>query len=142
MRADEFAASRRAVIERRYRLTARALINQKVGRKDSAPGPFVDDRARIVELASCVGPARCQYDVARRGQPLEASIAVDLQHTTEGLEMSGRTLCLAIRTVEIDRGRRFRPGPGTIVARTDPQTGALGSASAAIQHRDRSVVGR
>src|SRR6266852_8569895 len=31
MRADEFAASRRAVIERRYRLAARALINQKVG---------------------------------------------------------------------------------------------------------------
>jgi hypothetical protein len=25
-----------------------------------------------------VGPARCQHDVARRGQPLEASIAVDL----------------------------------------------------------------
>jgi hypothetical protein len=30
MRADEFAASRRAVIKYRYRLTARALINQKV----------------------------------------------------------------------------------------------------------------
>jgi hypothetical protein len=30
---------------------------------------------QIVELASCVGPARCQYDVARRGQPLEASIS-------------------------------------------------------------------
>src|SRR5260221_13927575 len=125
MRADEFAASRRAVIERRYRLTARALINQKVGRKDSAPGPFVDDRARIVELASCVGPARCQYDVARRGQPLEASIAVDLQHTTEVLEMSRRTLCLAIRTVEVDGGRRFGSGPRSIVARIDPQPAGL-----------------
>jgi hypothetical protein len=31
MRADEFAASRRAVLERRYRLTSRALINQNVG---------------------------------------------------------------------------------------------------------------
>jgi hypothetical protein len=51
---------------------------------------------QIVELASCVGRARCQYDVARRGQPLEAGIAVDLQHTTEVLEMTGRTLCLAI----------------------------------------------
>jgi hypothetical protein len=44
-----------------------------------------------------------------------------LQHTTEVLEMSGRTLCLAIRTVEIDRGRRFGPGLGSIVARVDPQ---------------------
>jgi hypothetical protein len=44
-----------------------------------------------------------------------------LQQTTEVLEMSGRTLCLAIRTVEIDRGRRFGPGPGSIVARIDPQ---------------------
>jgi hypothetical protein len=34
-----------------------------------------------------VGPARRQYDVARRGQPLEASIAVDLQHPTEVLEI-------------------------------------------------------
>jgi hypothetical protein len=51
-----------------------------------------------------VGPARCQDDVARRGQPLEASIAVDLQYTTEVLEMSGRMFCLAIRTVEVDGG--------------------------------------
>jgi hypothetical protein len=130
MRADELAASRRAVIERRYRLTARALINQKVGRKDPAPGPFVDDRARIVELASCVGPARCQYDVARRGQPLEASIAVDLQHTTEVLEMGRRTLCLAIGAVEIDGGRRFGSGLGSIVARIDPQPACLGAGAA------------
>jgi hypothetical protein len=48
----------------------------------------------------------------RRGQPLEASIAVDLQHTTEGLEMGGWTLCLSVRAVEIDRGRRFGPDQG------------------------------
>jgi protein-tyrosine phosphatase len=44
------------------------------------------------------------------------SLAVDLQHTTEVLQMSGRTLCLAIRTVEVDGGRRFGSGPGPIVA--------------------------
>src|SRR5258707_8716033 len=81
-----------------------------------------------------MSPARCQYDVARRGQPLEASVAVDLQHTTEVLEMSGRTLCLAIRTVEVDCGRRFRPGPGSIIARIDPQPAGLGAASV----RDRA----
>src|ERR1700733_9142555 len=97
---------------------------------------------QIVELASRVGPARRQYDVARRGQPPEASIAVDLQHTTEVLEMSGRTLCLAIRTVEVDGGRRFGPGPGSIVARIDPQPTGFGAAAAGIEHRDRRVVSK
>src|SRR5712692_6313865 len=96
---------------------------------------------QVVELASCVGPARCQYDVARRGQPLEASIAVDLQHTPEVLEMSGRTLCLAIRAVEVDGGRRFGSGPGSIVTRIDPQPAGFGAAAAGIEYRDRRVVG-
>src|SRR5229473_1235423 len=86
-------------------------------------------------------PARCQYDVARRGQPLEAGIAVDLQHTTEVPEMSGRTLCLTIRTVEVDDGRWFGPGPGSIVARIDPQPAGLGAAAAGIEQRDRGVIG-
>src|SRR6266404_1094992 len=29
----------------------------------------------LIKLASCVGPARCQYDVAWHGQPFEANIA-------------------------------------------------------------------
>src|SRR5450759_6002101 len=75
---------------------------------------------QVVELTPCVGPARCQDDTARRGQPLKAGVAIDLQHTTEVPEMGGRTLCPAIRTVEVDGGRRFGPGPGSIVARIDP----------------------
>ena len=76
------------------------------------------------------GHQHAVHDASRReGQPLEASIAVDLQYTTEVLEMSGRTLCLAIRTVEVDGGRRFGPGPGSIVARIDPQSAGFGAAA-------------
>src|SRR6202165_2074538 len=56
--------------------------------------------------------------------------------------MSGRTLCLAIRTVEVDGGRRFGSGPGPIVARIDPQPAGLGAAAAGIEHRDRRGVGK
>src|SRR5258707_9850495 len=56
--------------------------------------------------------------------------------------MGGRTLCLAIRTEEVDGSRRFGPGPGSIVARIDPQPAGLGAAAAGIEHRDRRVVGK
>src|SRR5450759_5379144 len=90
---------------------------------------------QVVELTPCVGPARCQDDTARRGQPLKAGIAIDLQHTTEVPEMGGRTLCPAIRTVEVDGGRRIGSGPGSIVARIDPEPAGLGAAAAGIEHR-------
>jgi len=89
-----------------------------------------------------VGPARRQDDVARRRQPFEASIAINLQHTTEALEMTGRPLCLAIRTVEVEGGRRFGPAPGSVIARVDPQPAGFGAAAAGIEHRDRRVVGK
>jgi hypothetical protein len=54
------------------------------------PRPTTPDKIRL----QIMGPARCQYDVARRGQPLEANIAVDLEHTTGVLEMGRRTLAL------------------------------------------------
>jgi hypothetical protein len=65
-----------------------------------------------------------------------------LQHTTEVLKMSGRTLCLPIRTVETDGGRRFGSGPGSIVARIDPQPAGLGTAAAGIKHRDGCIVSK
>jgi len=95
----------------------------------------------LVKLAPRVGPARCQYDVAARGQPLEASIAVDLQHTTEVLEMGSRTLCLAIRTVEVNSCRRIGSAPGPVIAGVDPEPAGLGAAAPGIEHRDRRIVG-
>lgn len=64
---------------------------------------------QVVELAPDMGPTRCQHDVAPRGQSFEAGIAIDLQHSTEALEVIGRTFCLAIGTVEVDGSRRLGP---------------------------------
>src|ERR1700722_5780896 len=55
--------------------------------------------------------------------------------------MSGRTLCLAIRTVEVDGGRRVRSAPGPVVAGIDPEAAGLGAPPARIEHRDRGVIG-
>ena len=56
--------------------------------------------------------------------------------------MGGRALCLAIRTVEVDGGRRFGPGPGPVIASVDPQPAGLGAAAAGIEYGDRRVVGK
>jgi hypothetical protein len=45
----------------------------------------------LIKLASRVGPAPCQYDVARQGQPLEAGIAVDLQYRSRTDDISFST---------------------------------------------------
>jgi hypothetical protein len=117
--------------------------SHRVRRSAARPRRRSVSRSLRADRRTCVArePAGRQSDAARRGQPLEASIAVDLQHTTEVLEMSGRTFCLAIRTVEVDGGRRFGPGPGSIVARIDPQPTGFGAAEAGIEHGDRRVVG-
>jgi hypothetical protein len=47
--------------------------------------------------------------------------------------MGGRTLCLAIRTVEVDSGRRIGSPPGPVIAGVDPEPAGLGAAAARIE---------
>jgi Reverse transcriptase (RNA-dependent DNA polymerase) len=78
--------------------------------------------------------ASCEPDGAAVGEALEAGIAVDLNDTFELRQMGGRTLGLAIGTVEIDRGRRIGSIPGAVIAGVDPEPAGLGAAAAGIQH--------
>ncbi len=73
----------------------------------------------LIELASGVCPAGGEDDVTLRGERLEPGIAIDLQHPTEPFKMRGWPHRLAVGAVEGDGGRRFRPGPGAVVARID-----------------------
>jgi len=61
----------------------------------------------IVELASRVTPACGERDVLLVSQLLEAGVAVDMQDALEGGKMCDRSLRLAIRSEQIDCGRRF-----------------------------------
>src|SRR6266511_4723704 len=85
---------------------------------------------QIIELPSRVRPTGCQQDVATRGQPLEPGIAVDLENAAESFEVRSWALRLAVGTVEVNGRRRIGPGPGSIVARIDPQPACLGAAAA------------
>ena len=51
-------------------------------------------------------------------------------------------LGLAIGAVEVDRRRRIRSGPRSIIAGIDPQPPGLGAAAAGIEHRHRRIVGK
>jgi hypothetical protein len=56
-------------------------------------------------------------------------------------KMRYRSLSLAIRRKQINRGRRFRSAPRPLLAGIDPETSGLRSPATGIKHRDRSVVG-
>jgi hypothetical protein len=95
----------------------------------------------VVELASGVRPTGGQHDVAARGEPLEARIAVDLEDPAESFEVRGWMLRFAIWTVEVNRRRWIRTDPRSIISRIDPESACLGATATRIEHRDRRVVG-
>ncbi len=88
-----------------------------------------------------MGPAGRQHNVTACRQPFKPGIAVDLQHAPEVLEVGGGPLRFAVGAVEEDGCRRIRSGPGTVIARIDPEPPGPGPAAARIQHWDRRVVG-
>ena len=96
----------------------------------------------LVKLPSGMRPASREHNVAAVSQPFEAGITIDLQSAAESFEMSGWTLGTAIGAVDINRGRRLRSIPRSIIAGIDPEPAGLGAAAAGIEHRDRCVVGK
>ena len=88
-----------------------------------------------------MAPASRENDVPSLRQRLKAGIAVDMKNAAEPLEMRGLTFGFAVRRVKIDRSRRLRPAPGSLLAGVDPQPPRLGSPSAGIEHRHGRVVG-
>jgi hypothetical protein len=75
---------------------------------------------QVVELPACVCPTGSQDNVAARGQPFEAGVTVNQEDALESFKVRGGALRLAVRTVEVDGGRRIGPTPRPIVARIDP----------------------
>lgn len=74
-------------------------------------------------------------------QPLEARIAVNLQNAGESLQVSLWSLRFAIRTVEVNRGRRVFTRPWPVIPSVDPQSTGLSFPSTRIEYGDRRVVG-
>src|SRR5208337_2670496 len=72
---------------------------------------------------------------------LKSSIAVDMQHALEVLEMRCRALGLPIRCRQIDSRRRLRSRPRSLLACIDPKASGLGASATRIEHRDRRIVG-
>src|SRR4051794_21982549 len=98
----------------------------------------------VVEAATHMRPAECQAHRgvgAIAGQPLEAIIAVNLQHTLEGREVLGRTRDPMILGIDIRRrGMAFAP-PWPIVDRITPQSPRLGPTTTGIEHWQRRIIG-
>jgi hypothetical protein len=120
-------------------LTANALLDgielanspQRFGCNGGAVG-----LEEFVEVAPRMRPASGQDDIAARPQPLEAGIAVDVQHPGEVLEMRGWALALAIRRERVDGSRRCCSAPRPLVTRIDPEPTCLGPATTGIEHRN------
>ena len=70
---------------------------------------------------TCVwrGPSRRRGRCHPSQRASRTRLAIDLQHATEPFKMRGWPHRLAVGAVEVDGGRRFRPGPGAVVARID-----------------------
>src|SRR5215210_325527 len=95
----------------------------------------------LIELAPCMGPARCQLDMTGVWKPIEAWIAIHMDGAPEALQMSRRALSATIRAVEVDGGRWIRSIPGPVISGIDPKSAGFCAAATGIQHRDRRVVG-
>ena len=95
----------------------------------------------LIELASCMGPAGGEHDVAPCRQPLEAGIAIDVQHSLEVFQMRRRPLRPPVRREDVDRRGRRRSAPWSLVTRIDPKPPGLRSSAARIEDRDWRVVG-
>src|SRR5829696_3019304 len=95
----------------------------------------------LVELAACMGPARCQLDVTGGSKPIESCITVHMDDAFEALQMSRRTLSAPIRTVEIhtqpraDRDRTMVGRPGR-----RPRVGRFSCGRGQDQAREPAVV--
>jgi hypothetical protein len=76
------------------------------------------------------------------GQPLEAVIAVNLQHTLEGRQVLCRARDAVILGIHIRRRWMAFAAPGPIVHRVAPQTPRFRPATTGIEHRQRRIVGK
>jgi hypothetical protein len=64
-----------------------------------------------------------------------------MKNAGELLEVRSRTFSFAVRRIHIDRGRRLRPAPRSLLAGIDRQPSCLGAPSAWIEHRHGRVIG-
>src|SRR5215203_1828099 len=94
----------------------------------------------FVELAPCMGPARCQLDVTGGSKPIESWITVHMDDAFEALQMSRRTISAPIRTVEIDSRGRIGTAPCSVIPGVDPESAGFRAAAARIKHGDWRVV--
>ncbi len=74
----------------------------------------------IIELSPRVSPAGRQHNITARRQLLKPGISINLQDTTELLQVSRWSLRFAVRTVEVNSSRRIQPAPWPIISRIDP----------------------
>src|SRR3954469_15194066 len=94
----------------------------------------------LVEIAPCMGPARCQLDMTGGSKPFESWITVHMNDAFEALQMSRRTLSAPIRTVEIHSRGRIGTAPWSVVPGVDPQSAGFSAAAARIKHWNRRIV--
>jgi hypothetical protein len=98
----------------------------------------------VVKFPPRMGPAKSQpWPVIRchADQATEAGIAIDLEQSTEALQVAGRVLTFAILTIDIGSRWMAWPTPRPIVDRIAPQPPGLGASPSGVQHRQRRVIG-
>ena len=113
---------------------------------DTAQRLYRDRRVRglrhFVELASRVAPACGEHDIPfiRQAARTRHSRRHE-ERRLKCLEMRSRTFSFAVRRIQIDRGRRLRPAPCSLLAGVDPKPSRLSAPSTWIEHRHGRVIG-
>lgn len=95
----------------------------------------------LIQLASYMGPPGGEHDVASCRQPLEAGIAIDVQHSLEVFQMRYPAVPPSVRREDVDRRGWRRSAPWPLVTRIDPKPPGLRSSAAWIEDRHWRVVG-
>jgi hypothetical protein len=73
-------------------------------------------------------------------QAAKSGVAIDLEETTEPLQMGRRMLALTVLAIDIGSGRVSRSTPGPVVDGVAPQSSGFGASPTRIKHRQRGVV--
>jgi hypothetical protein len=112
---------------------------------DTAQGLYRDRRVRglrhFIELPSRLAPACGEHNVPFLRQRLEPGVTVDMKNAAEVLEMRSRTFSFAVWRIQIDRGRRLRPAPCSLLAGVGRKPSSLSAPSTWIKHRYGRVIG-
>ena len=94
----------------------------------------------VVKVAPDMRPAGGLGDVALGIEPVEAGVAVGLQHTMERSEMGAWVEGPAVGAVTVAHGGRRRAGIRPLIAQIGPEPTSPGLAGARRQHRDGRVI--